>query len=281
MAKRPSYEIPRPQPSHEFLRARNVAGCILQEQFKKHGGKLTPSRDYRWIKSDLTWPTFDHLTFAYGNQVFAVLVEVFDDGQSLLSEQECKRCFDAAVKHNLIPCIFPISLEDLNPLSSGWNLLALETNLPLNPVDLATDSAIEMSEWELQNLAIQIVRGSIEERGDVQFVSFSDIVGIDPQLWFEDEQKSKCWVIVRFFKAINGDEIDKFIHVIQTHPQLASFDGYFAAVSAASSAPFLLDRDGKVIPLSRRYDGTAPLYRGDELYIKYDGLKLLHKAQSR
>jgi hypothetical protein len=275
MAKRPSYEIPRPQPTAEFLQARNIAGAVLEQYFKKLGGKLKPSLDYRWIKADLTWPSFDHLTFAYGNQIFSVLVEVIDGEDSHLSEQECQRCFVECAKNNLIPCVFQVSLRDMKPLREGWNLLALETGLPIAPHDLVTDERIEMSEWELRNMAIQIVRDSVGQSSG-KVLSFTDILGIDPQVWFEDKTGTRAWVIVRHYSVLSGDEAQEFVGIEKQHPQLVAFDGYFAAVSMASSEPFLYGRDGGIIPLSRRFDGSAPLYRGDAFYIKFDRLLSIH-----
>jgi hypothetical protein len=275
MANRPSHEIPRPQPPADFLHARNVAGVALQQQFSKHAGKLPESRDFRWIKSDLTWPSFDHLTFAYGNQIFSVLVEVIDNEESQLSEQECQRCFDACVKSNLIPCVFRVSLREMKPLQEGWNLLALETNLPITPQELVTDERIEMSEWELRNMAIQIVRDSVAQNGG-KVLSFTDVLGVDPQVWFEDNAGSRAWIIVRHYPILSGEEGNEFVGIERQHRQLAPFQGYFAAVSMASSEPVLYDRNGGVIPLSRRFDGTAPLYRGDQFYIKFDRLLNIH-----
>jgi hypothetical protein len=275
MAIRPSYEVPRPQPSADFLHARNLAGLTLQQNFSKYAGKLSESRDFRWIKADLTWPSFDHLTFAYGNQIFSVLVEIIDGEKSLLSEQECQRCFDACVKNNLIPCVFRVSVNGMKPLSDGWNLIALETNLPISPLDLISDDRIEMSQWELQNLAIQIVRDSVDQSGG-KVLSFSDVAGIDPQVWFEDSTGRRSWIIVRHYPFLSGKEGEEFIGIARQHAQLTPFAGYFAAISMASSEPVLFDRDGSIIPLSRRFDGTAPLYRGDKFYVKFDGLTKIH-----
>lgn len=259
----------------EFLRARNVAGATLQKQFSKHAGKLPESRDFRWIKSDLTWPSFDHLTFAYGNQIFSVLVEIIDGEESQLSKQECQRCFDACVKNNLIPCVFQVSIRDMKPFLEDWNLLALETNLPIAPQELVTDKRIEMSEWELRNMAIQIVRDSVTQNGG-KVLSFTDVLGIDPQVWFEDNTGTRAWVIVRHYPVLSGDEAQEFVGIERQHTQLVPFDGYFAAVSMASSEPVFYNRDGGIIPLSRRFDGTAPLYRGDEFYVKFDRLLSIH-----
>jgi hypothetical protein len=279
MAKRPSYEIPRPEPSKEFLQARNVAGVSLQEQFTKHAGRFPESRDFRWIKADLTWPSFDHLTFAYGNQIFSVLIEIIDGEQSFLSEQEVQRCFTVCVRNRLIPCIFQVGVRDMHALHKGWNLLALETSLPIDPSDLVTDERMEMSEWEMMNMSIQIVRQAITADG-CNVLSFSDAPGIDPQVWFENEAGKRCWIVVRLYPKISDDlcEIEEFVGFEQQHKQLAPFDGYFAPVSFASSEPVLYDRDGSIVPLSRRFDGSAPLYRGDTFYIKFDGLKAIHTS---
>ncbi len=275
MANRPSYEISHPEPTKEFLHSRNVAGVTLQKQFSKHAGKLPEPRDFRWIKSDLTWPSFDHLTFAYGNQIFSVLIEIIDGEESQLSKQECQRCFVECAKNNLIPCVFQVSLRDMKPLREGWNLLALETSLPIAPQDFVTDERIEMSEWELRNMAIQIVRDSVTQNGG-KVLSFTDVLGIDPQVWFEDNTGTRAWVIVRNYSVLFGDEEHEFVGIERQHPQLVPFDGYFAAVSMASSEPVLYDRDGEIIPLSRRFDGSAPLYRGDGFYIKFDRLVRIH-----
>jgi len=162
-------------------------------------------------------------------------------------------------------------LMDMKPLSEGWNLLALETSLPISPPDLVTDKRIEMSEWELRNMAIQIVRDNVEHDGG-KVLSFTDIIGVDPQVWFEEKTGKRAWVVVRHYSVLSGDEAKEFVGLERQHRQLAPFDGYFGAVSLASSEPFLYGRDGGIIPLSRRFDGSAPLYRGDAFYVKFDGL---------
>jgi len=90
------YEIDRSEPSPQFLRARNLAGATLQERFKTRGGNLEPSEDYKWIKAELTWPSFDDLTFGYRNQVFFVLVDLVDEGRSTLPTSAIDRCREAA-----------------------------------------------------------------------------------------------------------------------------------------------------------------------------------------
>ena len=273
----PSFPIDPPdEPSQEFLRAINVAGNTLESQFKKHRGQGRPSHDYNWIKSELIWPSFDHLTFAFGNQVFSVLVELTDGTHTSLSSRERERCFAAARDFRLIPCVFPVHPVTLTPCFEGWNLFDLKEGFRIIPAQLATDELIPMSEWELQNFAIQIVRDHIKQKLNGRIHSYSDIIGINPQIWFEDEGGKGSWVIVRFCPIIRGGEKNEFVGFERSSPHLEPLDGHFSAVSAASAAPVLYDLNGDIIPLSRRYDGTAPVYRGDGFYVKFDGLQRIY-----
>lgn len=267
---------PPAEPSREFLEARNIAGRTLQTQFHDLGGRVESPQDFRWIKAELTWPSFDHLTFGYCNQVFSVLVELVQGDNSSLSTRERDRCLEAARANNLVACVFSIDARTLQPLATGWNLIGLADGRPIQPETLSTDAPVLMSEWELRNFAIQFVRGHIEEQLKGRILSFCDVLGIDPQIWFENSAGRRCWVVSRFCRTLVGTEKEAFIGLEATNPQLLPFDGYFAGVSAASSAPVLHDLDGQIISPSRRFDGTAPLYRGDGFYLKFSGLEPIH-----
>lgn len=271
-----SYQIDRAEPSPQFLHARNVAGVTLQEQFKKLGGKLDEPHDFRWVKAELTWPSFDHLTFAYGNRVFSVLVDAVVDGRSSISRQAMDRFLQATRENNLIACVFPVRTESMRPTSAGWNLFDAVELTPLDPESFDMSEQIVMSEWELRNFAIQIVRDSITRDGRSEVLSFTDVLGVDPQIWFQDAAGNRAWVVVRHCPQITGEEWREHLGLTESNPPLSSFDGYFAAVYLASSAAVLHDLEGNIIPLSQRFTGKAPLYRGDGFHIKFDGLKRIH-----
>lgn len=254
------------------MRARNVAGQALQERFKREGGKVDPPIDYKWVKAELTWPSFDHLTFGYGNQIFSVLVDLTEAGRSGLTQKEINRCVEACEANHLIPCAFQIDARSMRPLSVGWNLSHLVNHKSVVPYEWASSDKVELSEWELRNFCIQIVRNHIEETGG-EVMSFCDIPAIDPQIWFKDKSGNRAWVVVRHFPQITSDEKSAWIGFEKSNPQLSDFDGYLAAVSIASGEPFLRNREGTSIPLSQRFSGEAPLYRGDKFYIKFEGLQ--------
>jgi hypothetical protein len=273
-----TYTINQNEPSEEFLRARHIAGCTIQAQFKAHGGKLPPARDFKWIKADLTWPAFDHLTFGYGNQVFSVLVDLKDGSQCSLSTRETKRWQDACLENNLVPCLFPVDVHTLKPISPGWNLYHLGDFYPVNPFECIDDAQVEMSAWEIRNFCLQIVRQHIADQMGAKVLSFCDVLGIDPQIWFEDKSGARSWVVVRHYPVITGQEKTEWVRFERSNPQLASYDGFLAAVSLASSEPILLDKSGRIIPPSERFSGNEPLYRGDGFYIKFDGLQRIHAS---
>ena len=271
------YEIDRAEPSPQFLQARNLAGATLQDRFKTHGGNLEPSEDYKWIKAELTWPSFDDLTFGYRNQVFSVLLDLVEDGRSMLPSSAIERCQEAARDNHLVACVFPVDVGTMQPRSAGWNLYHLETREPVDPEELASDEKIPMSKWEMRNFSIQIVLNHLKKDGDGdEVLSFTDVLGIDPQIWFENRIGDRNWVVVRNFAQVEGEEWKQYQGLEKSNPQLRDYDGYFAAVSLASAEPFLKDLEGNPIPLSERFTGAAPLFRGDSFYVKFDGLERIY-----
>lgn len=271
------YEIDRSNPSPQFLEARNRAGLALQEQFKTLGGKLELPKDYRWIKAELTWPSFDDLTFGYRNQVFSVLVEPLRNGESLLSPKAIERCKEAARDNHLVPCVFPIEIDSLRPASTGWNLFHLETREPVIPEDIASDKKIPMSKWEMRNFAIQIVISHLEgEEIGARVLSFTDVLGIDPQVWFETQVGTRNWVVVRNFAQVHGNEWENYVGLEKSNPPLRAYNGHFAAVAIASAEAVLYDLEGNPIPLSERFTGSSPIFRGDSFYVNFGGLKRIY-----
>lgn len=274
--KNPGYMIDRPEPSEIFLNARHIAGSQLQGEFNKNKGQVPDSRDYKWIKAEMTYPSFDHITFGYGNQVFSVLVDLCDIKGSHLTDKERDRFIKATTENNLVPCLFSITLPELRPLHEGWNLTHFTSGKPVIPADITTNENIPMSEWELHNFAIQIVRNYIVQEKIGTILSFCDVLQINPQIWFDDLKGNRAWVIVRHIRRPNDAEITNCLGFEKTNPQIKEYDGYFAGVSFASSATVLYDLEGNIIPPSKRFTGSAPLYRGDVFFVNFQGLQRIH-----
>lgn len=275
----PQYPIERPEPSELFLRARNYAGRYLQEQFRQYNTKVVQSsRDgFKWLKAELTYPAFDHFSFAYHNDIFSVLVDLHEDSCSLLTPQEKIRHIKACEANRLIPCLFAINHNrplhnedrasinrrqvdpDFSPRASHWNLTDARTNEQLDPLLVASMEPTLMSPWELNNFAIQIVCNYIEQEGDM-VLSFCDLLDVNPQVWFKNIKGQISWVLVKHVQSEREKDYKHWLGLEQTNPQLMNYDGFFASVQFLSN------------------DAPNPndLFRGDSMSIDFKGLERIY-----
>ncbi|MBQ8848022.1 MAG: hypothetical protein IJ003_03675 [Candidatus Gastranaerophilales bacterium] len=254
------YDIDRPEPSQFFVDTRKLVGNWLQQRMNQIDGT-------RWIKGYLTYPAFEHLSFSYKNQIFCVVVDIIDENtkESCLPEETKSLLINECKKNNLIPCLYKVLVDNpknpayntLKQYSDGWNLFDARTNEPVIPERLGTDDFVEMSEWELNDFAIQIVRDYITDNLKLKILSYQNIVGVDPQLWFMDDNRKKNYVIVRYTMYPNKDvKMPNNISGIQN--KCKGYDGFFASVAFCSKG-----------------ENPSMLYRGQESYISFDGLKKL------
>lgn len=252
--------IDRPDPSKEFLQYRHRAMVRLNEKFKKYYGLVRDEQeDFRWIKTDLTSPSFEDFTFAYRQQVFSVIVEQAnrdEGGQFVFGNPErVARLLQICYDNNLIPCIYPIIKKDgANVFLGNWNLIHAETGKFADPISLSSDEPAEVSDWEFGNWAIQIVINYIKEQG-FQLLSYCDMPGVDPQIWFKNAEGKNCWIEVLPITPGNKPafSIDGF------PPSFLQYDGYVAEVSFA--------------PIE-----NTKIYRAKGADVDFEGIKKIHDA---
>lgn len=261
------YLMDRPEPSELFLEARQMAGGQLQELFSQFDNSPIPTRHngFTWIKAELTYPSFDHLTFAFKNSIFSVLIELIDEAGSSLADNQKDRWIKACTENNLIPCLFKIKCKamadgffDLSPMNEVWNLFDVEGHALVDPFDVATEDPMEMSAWELQNFSIQVLRQHIEEQGH-EVLSFCDLPEVNPQIWFRDLEEKTSWVIVQYSTEKEVPKADSWKDFEQTNEQLLPYDGYFAGVEISSE--------------------KSRLYRGDGMFVNFEGLEQIYQSK--
>lgn len=255
--QKPLYSIDRPQESELFLNARNVMGRFIQKKMYENGGF---DSGFSWLRKELTSPSFDDMNFSFKNQVFSLLVELKDNGRNILPENRKKIFQEICSQNNLVPCIFPIDVKTLTPLGKNWNLFHLITNEAINPITMASNEKVLMSEWELNNFAIcQVMQSINKERMKIH--SFCDSPGITPQIWFEDKQGKPAWVIVKY--ALYPTSPDKIIvnNVEQIATTIPNYDGYIARIA------FMPINGGKC-------------FRKNGFYINFKGLEKVYKSKS-
>ncbi len=278
------YTVEGLPPSEIVLEARKYAWGILNKLFQDFNKNVQGSLfaplgfgTFRWIKSELTVPSFEYFTFAYKDAVFAVLVDIVRDGQAELPPEKVQSLCQKAQRYNLVPCICPVKLTPLSPNENGqvmyckleliagpphgWGIFHARTRKYLDPCNYGKDRATSMSEWELHRLAIDFVRHDVIEKEGFTFCSCCDLLEVNPQIWFYDKKKRRAWVIVRFQKTCDESVVEDVKDIIQQDSSLVSYDGYFASVSA------------------RVIDGTATLYRGHDFFVDCRGFVKVHTAK--
>lgn len=254
------YDIGRPEPSQFFVDTRRLVGNWLQQRMNQIKGT-------RWIKGYLTYPAFEHLSFSYKNQIFCVVVDIIDENtkKSCLPDKTKNLLIKECKKNNLIPCLYKVLVDNpqnpayntLKQYSDGWNLFDARNNEPIIPKRLGADNLVEMSKWELNDFAIQVARDYITDNLKLKILSYQNIVGIDPQLWFMDDNQQKHFVIVRYTMYPNK-EAPKPNNISSIQNKCKGYDGFFASVAFCSKG-----------------ENPSVLYRGQESYISFTGLEKL------
>lgn len=260
--------IDRPEPSELFLKARQFAGSQLQSQFSFFNNKTANSSydGFKWIKAELSYPSFDNLTFAYKNAVFSVVIELIDDANSSFTQQQKDRLLIACEENNLTPCLFKIHVKEmfqgnyeLASFAHGWNLYDAITNDKIDPFSMSSDKKIMMSSWELSNFAIQIVKSSLQEEGH-RVLSFCDLPEVNPQIWFKDAMGNVNWVIAKYNPGTSGLSLQEWAALIDKNPLLKPYNGFFAQVKFHSHSS----------------KSSIDLFRGDEVIVSYEGLDRIY-----
>lgn len=252
----PLYSIDRPQESKLFLNARDVMGRFIQKKMYENGGF---DNGFSWLRKELTSPSFDDMNFSFKNQIFSLLVELKDNGRNILSENRKKIFQEVCSKNNLVPCLFPIDAKTLAPLGKGWNLFHLTTNEAVDPLSIASDEKVLMSEWELNNFAIFQVMQFINKEG-MKIHSFCDTPDITPQIWFEDKQGKPAWVIVKYALYPTPPSEIVIGNVEQVAASIPNYNGYIARIA------FMPTDGGKC-------------FRKSGFYVSFRGLEEVYKSR--
>jgi hypothetical protein len=250
--------------SNDFGYCWNAAGSHLQAQGQ---GALN------WLKASLTPPFLEHFSFRIGNQLFFVRVEDVDNVvESPGTIDGLLSVADGCKGHACIMYMKGTG-EDWKCTVPGWGLVDARTEQLINPVDLVTDEKIVMTDWELQDFAVQIVRNDLVGNGK-EILSWQSNPGIDPSIWFVGETGPE-WIVVRAAKY-PVRELPPPQNIQEIADRCASFGnvGHFAVVSAASANDAFDPRE-----LEETYH--PPLIRGEAILSSYKGLAVIHSGSAK
>ena len=145
----------------------------------------------------------------------------------------------------------------------GWGLLDAETRQTIDPVALVTDEKIEMTPWEVHDMAVQVVRDYLEGQG-FQLMSWQGNPEVDPSIWFIGETKRPEWVVVRSGRfPANSAERPSSWAAIAKNCARRSTTGHFASVVVVSVNQ----------PFESSEEQPVPLWRGLGMHVRFTGLE--------
>jgi hypothetical protein len=240
--------------SQEFARCWNAAGLHIQRQVQ---GPLNS-----WLKLNLNPPFLEHLSFRLGNQLFFIRIEDADGKLKVPGSRNGLR--SVADGCNGHACLMPMRREGTEWIANGqgWGLFDLRTGRDIDPVALITDELIEMSDWELHDFAVQIVKDNLTKNGRTQ-MSWQGNPSVDPSIWFAGEHGPE-WVVVRAARYPETSvEPPADWHAIAENCSRHGKSGHFASVGFAN-ADDAFDPTGAV--------PATPLWRGHGMRVRFIGL---------
>jgi hypothetical protein len=251
------YDIEMHEPSAEFAKCWQAAAQHLRR--RAGDGSLS------WLRAHLTPPFLEHLSFRMGNQLFFIRIEA--PSEDLVVPGSREGLFSIADGCKGHACVMSMKKAFFGggwvPEAPAWGLLDARTGAPVDPVELVTDELVEMTDWELHDLAVQMVREQLVKEG-YSLMSWQGNPRVDPSIWFVGESKGPEWVVVRAvrYPETEAQRPQNWEAIAEGCAKLSSV-GHFASVAGALGAA-----DGADAPAP----GDNRLLRGHGIYVRYEGL---------
>ncbi len=248
------HDIPMTEVTPEFAYCWQAAAMHVEHAA---GGRFDG-----WLRAHLNPPFLEHLSFRLGNQLFFLRVE--DEDGRVNGPGSLQGLLNIAEGCSGHACLIPMRKRGQKWEASlpGWGLQDARTMRAVDPPSEINDRKIEMTDWELQDFAVQVVRHQIEKDGH-ELMSWQANPAVDPSIWFVGNDGPE-WVIVRTARYPQKDaELPSNWRSIADSCSRMSKQGNFASVSVAC--------------MQTISDG-GKLYRGYPLVTNYAGLKPVHKV---
>ena len=244
--------------SSDFLSCWSAAGAHLSE-INELGRK-------RFIRASLMPIVLEHLSFILGNQIF--FIHVCDVNNEVQPPSSIDGCIYAAGLANGVPCILEMQKDengDWMPLNEGWGLKHAETKQLVDPQHYMTNKDVEITDWEVADVAILRVVREIEESGGTILSTNSD-PNVHPSVFFVDEDEIPKFVIVIAARYPNEPELDEgLIEKIREGVSGFAKSGYIAEVTLVSA-------DDPFDSNAKENGNYLPLLRGAGYHQKFSGL---------
>ncbi|MGR3661779.1 MAG: hypothetical protein ACU0CA_11430 [Paracoccaceae bacterium] len=248
------FAIDHEEVSDSFVECWRAAGMHLTRKL--------PAAHQFWLKTDLSAPFLEHLSFRLGNQLFFIRIEDVDDSVPIPGSRALlQRIAKGSNGHS---CILAMrrTVSGWQPVHSGWGLVDARTGAPVDPPALVSDEDIEMTAWEVHAFAVQVVAEHIKKLYFLERCQTQTDPEIDPSIWFEGPE-ALGWVVVRGQRLVAPERPENMAEIARRcAPQ--SKTGYFAPVQIAHVKQLMQLRPGR-FPIT-------PLWRGHGMQVGFPGL---------
>jgi len=231
----------------------------------KHLEKQVQDNIRFWLRAHPHPPFLEHLSFRLGNQLFFVRVEDVDGkikGPGIL-----RGLYAVAKGNEGHACLMPMKKifgrkQNWIPVERGWGLIDATTRKTIDPFALVDDEKIEMSLWELQDMAVQVVREYLQNNG-YQLMCWQSNPDVNPAIWFEGDSQGPEWIVVRVTRSPleMATRPENWQEITRECAHMSEI-GHFASVALVSAEQDEFD-----------YDPGIPLWRGYGMHIYFSGLE--------
>lgn len=235
----------------------------------RHVNAQLQGASHAWLRLRLESPMLEHLSIRLGNQLFFIRLEDVDEVvQGPASRGGLLTIADACHGH---PCVMRMrhSTEGWRTASPGWGLVDARTGALVNPPALVTDALIEMTDWEVQEFAVDVVRDSLEREGR-EVWSSQGSPQVNPALWFTGDHGPE-WVVVRAVRHPPGD-----VPVPRNWREMESAFGGLGGYGSLATVVVVNASDD---PTDR--SKATPLWRGYPMQAVYEGLARVHMTDAQ
>lgn len=185
----------------DFYELNKIAYNCLNNYFESLG--MEYGHGWSWLQTHPQQISFQHLCISYKSHVLSIVIGLYrienGHGKLLVNHQFQENMLRECQKYNLTPCIFVIDCAEGEPCCKEPYLLDARTQEVLDLTIIKEDNGGVMSEWEINNIGIQCACDYLRKQG-VTSISYSDVIGIAPQIWFEKDGEN-CYAFVRSIPA--------------------------------------------------------------------------------
>lgn len=215
-----------------------------------------------WLRAHPYPPYLEHLSFRLGNQLF--FIRVVDVDERVPGPGNPGGLLSIADRTGGHACYMPMQRQPGGAWRAdrpGWGLVDARSGAPVDPVALVSDERIEMTRWEVHDMAVQVVRAHFESRG-IEVSSWQGNPAVDPSIWIVGDAGRPEWVVVR-----------AALYPEARLERPANWDAIAAGMGrhreAGRFAPVYLCSDAQ--PFAQEGEPAMPLWRGHGLRVRFTG----------